>query len=76
MIKTTAILAGAVLMGVALGGCAPRMLSTGEVVIAAPADYCATARPVKVSRADTRRTKEQADREYRKYVAACGVPPV
>lgn len=57
-------------------GCA-RVLPTGDVVVSTPAaiDYCATARPVKVSKADTRKTKELADREYRKYVAACGVPP-
>lgn len=69
------ILAGAILL--LLGGCA-RILPTGEVVVAAPVaiDYCATAKPVRVSRADTRGTKEQADREYRKYVAACGRPPV
>lgn len=67
-------LAGAVLL---LGtGCA-RVLPTGDVVVSAPAaiDYCATARPVRVSKADTRKTKELADKEYRKYVAACGVPP-
>lgn len=35
-------------------------------------DYCQIAQPVQVSRADTRATKEQADREYRKYKAVCG----
>lgn len=34
--------------------------------------YCRIARPVIVSHADTRATKEQADREYRKYKAVCG----
>lgn len=67
------ILAGLLL---ALPGCA-RILPTGDVIVSTPAaiDYCATARPVRVSKADTRKTKELADREYRKYVAACGVPP-
>lgn len=38
-----------------------------------PADtYCAIARPVLWSAADTRETKEQADRENRKWKRFCG----
>lgn len=56
-------------------GCAAR--PDGSLVVGpqAVSNYCTIAQPVKVSRADTRATKEQADREYRKYVAACGQPP-
>lgn len=55
-------------LGLMLGGCAAPGLSLVN-------NYCQIAQPVRVSRADTRLTKEQADREYRKYVAVCGTPP-
>lgn len=70
-----------VVLGIAalLGGCAAVAGPRGELIIPPPGrpvvDYCTTAQPVRVSRADTRGTKEQADREYRKYVAVCGEPP-
>lgn len=53
-----------------LAGCA----SKADGTIVPLQNYCQLAEPVRVSRADTRETKVQADREYRKYVAACGVP--
>lgn len=40
-----------------------------------PDSYCRIARPVRVSRADTRATKEAADIELRKYKAVCGGLP-
>lgn len=58
-----------------LCGCAAVAGPNGVVGLRPIVDYCATAQPIKVSRADTRATKEQADREFRKYVAACGQPP-
>ena len=63
---------GVVVLGLLLAGCATRSDGT---IVPMVSNYCQIAQPVKVSRADTRATKEQADREYRKYVAACGVPP-
>jgi hypothetical protein len=37
-----------------------------------PADsYCAIAKPIYLSRADTRETKEQADRENAKWKSLC-----
>lgn len=44
---------------------------------AAPAavPYCEIARPVTWSAADTRQTKQQADRENRKWKRLCGSKP-
>lgn len=40
-----------------------------------PADtYCQIARPIYFSASDTRKTKEQADRENRKWRRLCGKP--
>lgn len=60
-----------VTLGLLAAGCAARSDGTMVPLVS---NYCQIAQPVKVSKADTRATKEQADREYRKYVAACGVP--
>lgn len=38
----------------------------------APAPYCQIARPIYWSAQDTRATKEQADRENRKWKRLCG----
>jgi hypothetical protein len=53
----------------ALAGCATMAQPGGPV----PSDsYCQIANPVRVSPKDTRATKEQADREFRKWKSICG----
>lgn len=55
-----------ILSCVALAGCA-------TMAQPVPSDsYCQIANPVRVSPKDTRATKEQADREYRKWKSICG----
>lgn len=50
--------------------------ATPAGVVPPRADYCLTARPVHPHAKDTRRTKEQADRELRKYKGLCpGMKP-
>lgn len=65
MIRTVASLAACTLL---LGACG----TTGSGLSFTTDSYCQIAKPVRVSRQDTRMTKEQADIEYRKYMAACG----
>lgn len=49
------------------------MLTCRQDQAAQPAAaYCDVARPIFWAASDTRRTKEQADRENRKYRALCG----
>lgn len=53
----------------ALVGCTTMAQPGGPV----PTDsYCQIVNPVRVSPKDTRATKEQADREYRKWKQICG----
>lgn len=57
------------MMALQLGFCQ----TTGDGPLQFTSDtYCQIAKPVQVSKRDTRRTKELADIEYRKYVAVCG----
>jgi hypothetical protein len=58
----------ALMLALPVGMCS----TTGDGPISSVSDYCQIAKPVLVSRADTRSTKEQADRELRKYKSVCG----
>lgn len=53
-----------------LGACST-LGATPQAMAPPVSDYCQIAKPVQVSKKDTRVTKEQADREWRKYQAVC-----
>lgn len=53
----------------ALAGCATMATPAGPVPIDS---YCQIVQPVRVSPKDTRETKVQADREFRKWKSICG----